>query len=124
MTNLSKAGACNNNKDPTRIEKGFQAARFFNFFLDADCPRICVENPIPQKRFNLPPAQHRVQPWEFGHSFSKFTYLWLKGLPPLLPTCLVGNYIPYLNTTGYAKTRSKTFIGIAKAMADQWYYDK
>lgn len=119
-----------------RYEKGLEAKEFFMAFLNADCPRIAVENPIPSKVFELPPYTQTVQPYEHGHPFTKKTCFWLKGLPPLVPTdvvepertwCPSGSYSGKhgekhrgMFTTDRAKNRSKTFPGIAKAMAEQW----
>lgn len=119
-----------------RYEKGLEAKAFFMAFLNADCPRIAVENPIPSKVFELPPYTQVVQPYEYGHPFTKRTCFWLKGLPPLVPTdvvepertwCPSGSYSGKhgekhrgMFTTDRAKNRSKTFPGIANAMAEQW----
>lgn len=103
--------------------------------LDADCPHIAVENPVPLKICDLPPATQQIQPYQFGHPYSKRTLLWLKGLSPLRPTQILSEFTPYLpsNTGGYArgkgggkgairgsKNYAKTFPGIARAMAEQW----
>ena len=98
--------------------------------------KICVENPVPSKVFCLPPYTQAVQPYEYGHPYSKKTCLWLKVLPPLFPTdivepvatwCPSGSYAHKhdernkgMFTTDRAKNRAKTFPGIAKAMAEQW----
>ena len=119
-----------------RYEKGLEAKKFFMAFLNADCPRIAVENPIPSKVFELPKYTQTVQPYEYGHPYTKKTCLWLKGLPELVPTdvvepvatwCPSGSYSGKhgdkhrgMFTTDRARNRSKTFPGIAKAMADQW----
>ena len=119
-----------------RYKKAMAAKEFFLRFLNADCPRICLENPTPMKIVGLPPYDQVIQPYEHGHPFSKRTCLWLKGLPPLLPTDLIANHEPYVNggckdahgnyrrfqggKERDQKTRSKTFPGIAKAMAEQW----
>ena len=121
---------------PERYEKAMEAKEFFMRFLEADCPRIAVENPTPMKLVGLPPYTQAIQPYEFGHPYSKRTCLWLKGLPPLKPTEIVENHVPFVNggckdaNGNYrrfqgrkerdAKTRSKTFPGIAQAMAEQW----
>lgn len=121
---------------PERYEKAMKAKEFFLRFLAADCPRIAVENPTPMKLAGLPPYTQAIQPYEFGHPYSKRTCLWLKGLPPLKPTEIVENHVPFVNggckdaNGNYrrfqgrkerdAKTRSKTFPGIAQAMAEQW----
>jgi hypothetical protein len=118
-----------------RLAMAMEAKEFFFQFINADCERICVENPIPLKIVGLPIPTQKVQPFEYGHPFSKCTCLWLKGLPKLKPTNILDSYKPYLpsNTGGYAKGKggsrgvahnakeaSKTFPGIAKAMAEQW----
>jgi hypothetical protein len=111
-----------------------EAKQFFMSFINADCERICVENPRPLKIVGLPPPNQIVQPYEYGHPYSKATCLWLKGLPPLKPTNVLAEYRPFLpsNTGAFsrggggscgvahdAKTASKTFPGIARAMT-QW----
>lgn len=105
--------------------------------FNADCKRIAVENPIPSKVYQLPQYTQVIEPYYFGEPWSKKTCLWLKGLPPLFPTELVQDYKPYCSSGSYsrchdpkykgisrrggaAKVRSKTFSGIAKAMAEQW----
>jgi hypothetical protein len=118
-----------------RLQLAMEAKEFFFSFVNADCERICVENPVPLKIVGLPIPTQKVQPYQYGHPYSKCTCLWLKGLPKLTPTDIVSDYTPYLpsNTGGFArgqggsrgvahdaKTASKTFEGIAKAMADQW----
>ena len=138
-TFLSKAGACRlyptaGNIDPIRYKKGVEAKAFFMQFLNADCEKIAVENPVSLKVFNMPKCTQEIQPYQFGHPFSKKTRLWLKGLSKLEPTNIVekkGTYLPSntsknaysgLNDkkTRSAKVASKTFEGIAKAMANQW----
>ena len=104
-------------------------------FLNAECDKICVENPVPSRVFRMPQCTQEIQPYQFGHPFSKKTLLWLKGLPPLMPTKIVREHIPFLpsNTSAYAKgaggsrgairgskNYAKTFPGIAAAMAEQW----
>lgn len=143
-TYLSKAGArwlypTKGNIDKLRYEKGLAARDFFTAILNCDCERVCVENPIPLKVFDLPECTQIVQPYYFGEPFSKATCLWLKGLPLLAATNLVeplGSFCPS-NTGNFsrgcggsrgaakrskfdARERSKTFRGIAAAMAEQW----
>ena len=103
-------------------------------FLQADCPRVAVENPVPSKRHGLPRYDQIVEPYMFGHPWRKKTCLWLKGLPPLFATQLVEPEGCWVQTThagrtnekwakrgvSSAKERSKTFPGIARAMAEQW----
>lgn len=139
-TYLSNAGACR--LYPTkgilnqeRYLKGLEGKEFFLQFLNADCPRIAVENPVSSKVFDMPIHSQEIQPYMFGHPYTKKTRLWLRGLPPLTPTNVVEPISPYVPAgTGRkdrskygaakrgedAKNRSKTFTGIAKAMAEQW----
>lgn len=122
---------------PERYAKAMEAKEFFMRFINADCDRICVENPVPLKIVNLPPYTQIIQPWQFGHPYSKRTCLWLKGLPKLEPTNIITEGVqPYVNggckdahgnyrrfqgrKERDAKTRSKTFEGIAEAFANQW----
>ena len=139
-TFLSKAGArwmypTAGNLCPNRYAKAEQAKEFFMKLLNAPIPFIAVENPTPLKVCGLPKHTQVVQPYEYGHPYSKRTLLWLKGLEPLQATQIVEVFKPFLpsNTGGLsrggggsrgvaknAKEASKTFEGIAKAMADQW----
>lgn len=113
------------------------AKDFFMEFYNADVDKIAIENPIPSGVYRLPQYTQVIQPFEYGHPFSKKTCLWLKGLPCLTPTEIVTDGIvswvsggskdahgqPRKNkgtTIRSAKIRSKTFPGIAKAMAEQW----
>lgn len=119
-----------------RFEKAMEAKDFFMSFYNADCERICIENPTPMKLVGLPPYTQAIQPYQFGHPYSKRTCLWLKNLPLLIPTNILDHHEPYVNggckdahgnyrrfqgrRERDPKTRSKTFSGIADAMADQW----
>lgn len=88
-TYLTNAGAVrmrvNGEIVPERYQKAMEAKAFFLQFLNADCQRIAVENPTPMKIVDLPPYTQAIQPWQFGHPYSKRTCLWLKGLPKLYP---------------------------------------
>ena len=110
-----------------------QALDFFRLFLDAPCERICVENPVGVISSRVRPPTQYVQPWQFGHRESKKTGLWLKGLPKLVPTDVLelpacgywDNQTPSgQNKLGPSeargKIRSRTYEGIATAMAEQW----
>ena len=150
-TYLSNAGACRlypkkGQLNMERYQKGLEAKEFFLKFLNADCPRIAVENPVSSKVFDMPQHTQEIQPYEYQrldddneqicHPYTKKTRLWLKGLPKLIPTSPdavpVGPYCPAgtgrKDPTKYgsakrgedAKNRAKTFLGIAKAMAEQW----
>lgn len=117
-----------------RYAQGIEAKDFFMALFNADIPRICVENPKPSLIYNLPECSQVIHPYYFGDPFSKRTHLWLKGLPLLKPTKMVdiegywcGSFTSkhkgdrtkkVLGKTW--KERSKTFQGIADAMAEQW----
>ena len=140
-TYLTNAGArwlyAGHKLDADRYKKGLEGKAFFMALYNADCPKIAVENPIPSAIFELPPYSQVIQPYEFGHPYSKKTCLWLKGLPKLEPTQIIREHVPYITSGTYSRThdekykgasrkggssksRSKTFPGIAKAMAEQW----
>lgn len=123
-TFLAKAGAnsmrVNGDIVPDRYAKALAARDFFLKFLSADCDHIAVENPVPLSIVGFPRYSQLIQPFEFGDPFSKKTCLWLKGLPPLMGTVICSDYVSYTAQHRSAKMRSKTFPGIAAAMADQW----
>jgi len=139
-TYMSNAGArwmypTAGNLDKNRFDKAMEAKEFFMKLLNAPIKHIAVENPLPLKIVGLPKHTQIIQPYEFGHEYSKKTLLWLKNLPNLIPTNIKSDYKPYLpsNTGGKkkgqkysigiaknAKESSKTFRGIAQAMANQW----
>ena len=139
-TYMSKAGArwmypTAGNIDSVRYNKALEARSFFMKLLNAPIKYICVENPTPLKVIGLPNHSQVIQPYQFGHPYSKRTLLWLKNLPLLQPTKLVKDYKPFLpsNTSGLAKGKggsrgvarnakeaSVTFKGVASAMCDQW----
>jgi hypothetical protein len=105
---------------------------FFMLFTNANSPRIAIENPIGIMSSIYRKPDQIIQPWMFGHPESKATCLWLKGLPKLIPTNNVKNefdllpknqqqkmhYLPPSKDRG--KLRSKTYLGIAEAMGNQW----
>jgi hypothetical protein len=140
-TYLSNAGARwlypKGTLNENRYKKGLKAKEFFMNLLNAPIDKICVENPLPSKIFNLPKHNQVIQPYQFGEPYSKKTLLWLKNLPLLKHTDVVDNYRTYLpsNTGGKKRgqsyrfvsinkiDRSKTFKGIAKAIANQWSKD-
>lgn len=138
-TYLSNAGATHLYPKPgqlnvNRFAKGLEAKQFFLKLLNANCNKICVENPVPSRVYRLPPYNQIIEPYFFGDPFKKKTCLWLKGLPQLKATNIIVDNLQCwvsggsvkknnrLSSPGHrdAKTRSKTFIGIAKAMAEQW----
>ena len=120
-----------------RHEDRQEAIKFFMAFANADCERIAIENPVGIMSSEWRKPNQIINPWQFGDAFEKKTCLWLKGLPELTPTNIVeipprkkfesGKSMPswyaeawHLPKEERAKLRSKTFPGIAKAMADQW----
>ena len=131
-TYLSKAGSTNlyrgGKLNQERYDLGQQAASFFRAIYNADCDRICIENPTPIKIFGLPEPTQIIEPYYFGVPVSKRTCLWLKGLPYLCPTIVVTprytfmTYPPFnASSCKYRqKNRSKTFEEIAAAMALSW----
>lgn len=145
-TFLSNAGACRlypkkGQLDMDRFKKGLEAKEFFLKFLNADCPRVAVENPVSSNVFKMPVHTQEIQPYQFDpngeHPWTKKTRIWIRGdLKPLVPTSPqsvpLGPYVP--SGTGRkdrskygaarrgedSKNRAKTFTGIARAMAEQW----
>ena len=104
-----------------------EAAEFFKTILKSDIKKICVENPIPHKyAVNTIGKSYDqiIQPWMFGHGETKATCLWLKGLPKLQPSNIVEGRKSRIHKMPPSETRSKdrsrTFTGIAEAMAEQW----
>lgn len=100
------------------------AINFFMQFANADCSKIAIENPVGIMSTYYRKPDEIIQPWQFGHGETKKTCLWLKGLPPLVPTDIVNGREQRVwrmpPGPDRAKLRSKTFPGIAKAMAEQW----
>lgn len=134
-TYLTKAGACRMFKNKTlqkqRYKEMLKARDFFFRFYNASVECIAIENPIPMKICKLPPISTYVQPYWFGEPYSKKTCFWLKNLPPLFPTVFAGEWQPFIHhgkrKEGYkrkcangAKKRSKTFVGVANALAKQY----
>lgn len=115
-----------------RVRMGILARDFFMAMLNAPCEKVAVENPVPCSLWQMPRPNQIIQPWYFGDEYKKKTYLWLKGLPPLMPTVVCeptklwvdGGHgkTTKMQTFGFRdpKKRSKTFPGIARAMAEQW----
>ena len=133
-TYLSRAGA-RWWKDPERQAKADAAAAFVFALRDAPIERIAIENPIGQlnQRWRYP--DQTIQPWHFGHPFTKATCLWLKNLPPLLSTIHSAERRPLIRSNTGHRARNgipqdgalsgglesaKTFEGVAAAMVDQW----
>ena len=101
-----------------------RAIEFFMSLVNADCPLISIENPIGIMSTHYRKPDQIIQPWQFGHGETKATCLWLKGLPPLKPTNIVTGREQRIWKMApgpqRAVERSKTYKGIAKAMAEQW----
>ena len=134
-TYLSNSGVSWLYRKEGRWQQMVDGALFFKTLLDADIPRIAIENPIMHKygKEIIGRGQDQViQPWMFGHPEQKATCLWLKNLPKLQPTENVKHKLNNLPDSerqklhwlppgpDRAKLRSKTFPGIARAMARQW----
>ena len=100
------------------------AIEFFMKFANCDCPRIAIENPIGIMSTQYRKPDQIIQPWQFGHGETKATCLWLKGLPPLVPTDIVDGREQRVwrmpPSPDRAKLRARTYKGIARAMAEQW----
>ena len=119
-----------------------RSIEFFMRFANVECPKVAIENPIGIMSSHYRKPDQIIQPYQFGDHARKSTCLWLKGLPKLTPTNIVdpgeivrggfsvgaslnyardenGKIIPW-NDPRTAKIRSKTFPGIARAMAEQW----
>lgn len=120
-----------------RIEERDAAARFFMEFVNAPCKKIAIENPVGYMSTAYRKPDQIIQPYEYGHPMTKKTCLWLKNLPILKPTNIVKpEYVICADGKRYSKVhvetfsikdpeeratvRSKTFEGIALAMAEQW----
>jgi hypothetical protein len=101
-----------------------EALEFVRKLLAAPIPRIALENPISIISSKIRKPDQRVQPWMFGHGETKATCLWLKNLPPLRPTNIVEGRVPRVHREPPGpdrwKNRSRTYRGIADAMAEQW----
>ena len=100
------------------------ALDFVRRLLDAPIPRIAIENPISIISSRIRKPDQIIQPWQFGHGETKATCLWLKDLPLLTPTNIVEGREARIHKMPPGpdrwKERSRTFEGIAQAMAEQW----
>jgi hypothetical protein len=133
-TYLTNSGVCWLHKDPSRWDKLYDACSFFNWLQNAKIPKICIENPIPHKyaREKIGKYSQIIHPYQFGHTERKATCLWLDGLPKLRETHNVYEEMIQLPKSQQQrlhwlppskdrwKERSKTYQGIADAMANQW----
>jgi len=133
---LCSSGLHWNKRRPERAALTEEALDFVRLLLDAPIPRIALENSVGCISTRIRPPDQVIQPWMFGEDASKATCLWLKGLPPLqatkeCPPRLVNGKPRWANQTDSGqnklgpsedrwKIRSKTYAGIAAAMASQW----
>ena len=125
-TYLANSGVRWLHERPERWRGLVEGCVFFRRLLEAPIPRIAVENPVPHKyaRGLVGAYDQTVQPWQFGDPETKRTCLWLKGLPPLLPTEITSVREARVHRMAPGpdrqKERSRFFSGIARAMASQW----
>lgn len=135
-TYLCASGLHWNGRRPGRADRTEEALAFVRALLGAPIPHIAIENPVGKIGTAIRPADQCIQPWQFGHDASKRTCLWLENLPRLRPTVLIAPRIVdgrqrWANQTDSGqnrlgpsddrwKERSRTYTGIADAMADQW----
>jgi hypothetical protein len=135
-TYLCSMGVWWNHKRPARREDTGRAMRFVQDLWALPAPAMAIENPVGCLSTKWMEPSQVVHPWQFGHECSKPTCLWLRGLPPLVPTNIVGKGEFYTKANGKraakwshrlsgrspnrARVASRTFQGIAEAMAEQW----
>jgi len=107
-----------------KITEQAEALDFVRMLLDAPIAKIALENPISIISSRIRKPDQVIQPWQFGHGETKATCLWLKGLPKLMPTNIVSGREARIHKMPPGpnrwKERSRTFEGIAQAMAEQW----
>lgn len=117
-----------------KVVEQADALDFVRLLLNAPIPHIALENPVSIISSRIRQPDQIIQPWQFGHEATKTTCLWLKNLPALIPTNIVGKGRRHVTKSGKSlpewynlppsadrwKIRSQTFMGIAEAMADQW----
>ena len=131
-TKTSNAGAKHLFRDKqlnlSRYYEGLCGKALFETIRHAKCERIIIENPTPSRIFEYPKPTQAVQPYWFGDAYSKKTLLWEKGVPVLLPTNIV-EPVQNCHSAGTwfmkggkerQRNRSKTPVGLARAMAEQW----
>ena len=101
-----------------------EALEFVSCLMSAPIPHICIENPVSIISTRIRKPDQIIQPWQFGHGETKTTCLWLKNLPHLQPTCIVSQRKHRIHRMApgpnRSKERSRTYLGIATAMAQQW----
>jgi hypothetical protein len=123
-TYLAVSGLHWNKRVPGRAEQTEKALEFVRTLLNAPIPRIALENPVSCISTRIRKPDQIIQPWQFGHGETKATCLWLKGLQKLAPTNIVEGREARIHRMPPGpdrwKERSKTFQGVADAMAKQW----
>lgn len=143
-THLCSSGQWAYSKGIKDVSLREQGADFFMAFVNADCPKIAIENPVGIMSTRYRKPDQIVQPWMFGDNATKTTCLWLKGLPNLIPEVVEKPEVEYVSYGKHGKRMqkwmydircqtvkdgkraslaSKTFPGIARAMAEQWAGD-
>ena len=109
-------------KDKTNEQKA--ALEFVRELMEAPIDRIAIENPVSVISSKIRKPDQIIQPWMFGHGETKATCLWLKNLPKLIPTNIVSDRVARVHhmppSPDRWKNRSRTYTGVAAAMADQW----
>lgn len=123
-TYLSNVAACRRN-EAGRMEKLLEAVAFVQTLWSVPVKRICIENPVGYLNNNWRKPNQIIQPWMFGERYRKRTCLWLRDLPPLMSTVVSLERQDFVMANGMvrkerAKIRSRTFKGVAEAMAGQW----
>lgn len=123
-TYLASSGVMWDKKYPWRVKERQRAIKFFMLLAKANIDKICIENPVGIMSNLYRKPDQIIHPWQYGHGETKRTCLWLKNLPPLQPTNIVDGRKSKVQTEpggrNQAKNRSRTYLGIAKAMAEQW----
>jgi hypothetical protein len=107
-----------------KVQEQAEALSFVQTLMDAPIPKIAIENPVSVISSRIRKPDQIIQPWQFGHGETKATCLWLKGLPKLTPTNVVDGREQRIHRMPPSpdrwKERSRTFLGVAEAMAAQW----
>lgn len=115
--------ACSGARWHSNSPEQYNALAFVQMLLNAPIPKIALENPVGAINSQLRKPNQIIQPWQFGHGETKKTCLWLKELPCLIPTDIVSGRVCRVyrsSSKNRWKNRSRTLIGIAQAMAQQW----
>lgn len=127
-TYLSTSGNRAFLNNPERWKQRLRAVEFVYNLMNYDIDKICIENPVGVISTHIRKPDQYIQPYEFGHTDSKKTGLWLKNIPLLKPTKIMlpewtnykGKRYSKMACSGSSKNRSRTYQGVANAMGDQW----